>query len=388
MLDLSGKIRIADTTLRDGEQAPGVVFPLREKVKIAALLDELGVDEAEIGSPALSSREVREIKTILAQGFRFASSCWCRADRSDLMAALKTGVDIVNISFPVSDIILGAMEHDRDWLLHRLDDILDFADRTFPAYSVGLQDVGRADAGFLFKVLLRIGAGRAFRVRLADTVGILNPMSVSSLLRRIRPVRPSLKLEFHAHNDLGMAVANTVAAAASGADYLSVTVNGLGERAGNCPLEELLFALKFSLKKRFLWDSAVLLRLCRLVSELSDRAVPADKPVTGSMVVCHESGTHVRCLIKNPVAYLPFAPTELDGRKHEFVIGKHSGLAAVNAFFHLRGIDFDAATGRDLLKRIKISASRRKRSLTETELMQLYRRCVDAAGVIKTSDGK
>jgi len=381
MLDLSGKLKFADTTLRDGEQAPGVVFRLRDKLRLAELLDEVGVDEAEIGTPALSRREVRECRILAGHRFRFATSVWCRAHRDDIAAALKCGADIVNISFPVSDILLRAMGRDRVELMFLLDEILNLADRECPRFSIGLQDAGRASSRFLTTVLRRIASSRAFRVRVADTVGILNPITAALLVKRLKALSSGKELEFHGHNDLGMALANTVSAAQAGADYLSVTVNGLGERTGNCPLEGLLFALKYSLRRNLQWNRDALMTLCRTVAERSGRPIPPMQPVTGVMATRHESGIHVRCLLRDPLAYLPYPPVELGGRKNEFVLGKHSGVAAVTAFFQGRHIELTPAAARKLLRRIKMAAEQRRRTLSEAEVLELYYHhtgCVEA----------
>ena len=215
MSNATGKFKIADTTLRDGEQAPGVVFRLRDKLRIAEMLELLGVAELELGSPAMSSREVRECRILAGHGFHFDTAVWCRANRNDIATALKCNAGIVNISFPVSDILLQAMGHDRIYLMFLLDEILTIADRECPRYSIGLQDAGRASLQFLATVVRRINASRAFRLRLADTVGILNPMSTAALVKRLKNSAPGLLLEFHGHNDLGMAVANTISAGAA-----------------------------------------------------------------------------------------------------------------------------------------------------------------------------
>ncbi len=372
MIDPTGKIRISDTTLRDGEQTPGVVFTLRDKLRIAELLNALGIDEVEAGTPAISPRESREIRFLSGQRFPFALSVWCRAVKADILGALKTGAGIVNISFPLSDILLQAMNHDRDYLFRLLDEILLFADKECPCYSVGLQDSGRADPRLLDRVVERIAASRAFRVRLADTVGILNPMDTARLVRRAKRRAPRVAVEFHAHNDLGMATANTVAAAAAGADYLSVTVNGIGERAGNCPLEELLFALKYSLRRRLVWNNALLLPLSQLISHLTSRPVSPDKPVTGTMVARHESGIHVNCLLRDPLSYMPYPPEAWDGKHHEFVLGKHSGASAVVNYYTGHGLPVTPQEAQILLKKIKRQAVHLKRALTDDELLKLY----------------
>ncbi len=372
MFDPTGKLKFSDTTLRDGEQAPGVVFSLADKLRIASALDNVGVDEAEIGSPSMGAEELGGLRVLAAQGFRMRLSCWCRALEEDIYYAAKAGIGIVNISLPVSDFLLGSMDRCRDWVLHHLDSVLPFAARSGCAFSVGLQDAGRADPAFLEKVVRMIASTDAFRVRVSDTVGILNPFTTAALITQVRSAAPKLGVSFHAHNDLGMAVANALAAARTGADTLDCTVNGLGERAGNCPLEELLFALKYSAGLPLSWEPDKLTALCSLTAEASGRPVPLAKPVTGAMALRHESGIHVRSLLKDPLSYAAYPPSAVGFDDHAYALGKHSGAAGVKAFFAAHGITpaFDAV--RSLTEAVRQESRRLKRELAEHEVLELY----------------
>lgn len=367
MIDSTGKIRFADTTLRDGEQSPGVVFSLRDKLLIAEKLDALGVDEIEAGTPALGGRESRELRFLSGRNFKCAISVWTRAIINDIAEALKTGAGIVNISFPVSDILLNAMKRDRDFLLRHFDAILDFADAECPRYSIGFQDASRADPGLLTRLAIRAANSKTFRIRLADTVGILNPDSVATLVGHVSSHIPGIALEFHGHNDLGMATANTLAAAKAGVSYLSVTVGGIGERAGNCPLEELLYALKFSAAIPLEWNDPLLIELARTVAKLSRRNIPPHKPVTGSATAIHESGIHVNCLLRDPNAYMPYPH-----RDSSFVLGKHSGTSSVVNHFSRMDIQLDTRLATALLRQIKIITSRKGHPPDNDELIAIY----------------
>lgn len=372
MFDTTGKLKFSDTTLRDGEQAPGVVFSLADKLRIAAALDGLGVDEAEVGSAALGAEELGGLHVLAEQGFKMRLSCWCRALEEDVYYAVKAGIGTVNVSFPVSDILLGSMDRCRDWVFHHLDTVLPFAAQTGCMFSVGLQDAGRADPAFLEQVVRRISVSGAFRVRVSDTVGILNPFATIRLISQVKAIAPNLDVSFHAHNDLGMAVANTLAAAQAGADTLDCTVNGLGERAGNCPLEEVLFALKFSASLPLAWDHARLAALCSLTAEASGRPVPFSKPVTGSMALRHESGIHVRSLLKDPLSYAAYPPSAIAREDHAYALGKHSGAAGVKAFFASHGIPLAFDEVRRLTDSVRQEARRLKRGLDEHEVLELY----------------
>jgi homocitrate synthase NifV len=372
MLDTTSKLRFSDTTLRDGEQAPGVVFSLADKLRIAAALDRLGIDEAEVGSAAMGREELGGLRVLAAQGYAMRLSCWCRALEEDIHYAAKAGISTVNISFPVSDILLGSMDRCRDWVLHHLDSVLPFAAHAGCAFSVGLQDAGRADPAFLERVVRVIADTGAFRVRVSDTVGILNPFTTVALITRVKSAAPKLDVSFHAHNDLGMAVANTLAAAQAGAETLDCTVNGLGERAGNTPLEELLFALKYSAAQPLEWDAERLTALCRLAAEASGRPVPLAKPVTGAMALRHESGIHVRSLLKDPLSYAAYPPAAAGLPDHTFALGKHSGAAGVKAFFAEHGIHPSFAEVKRLTEAVRQESRRLKRDLDEHEVLELY----------------
>jgi homocitrate synthase NifV len=235
-----------------------------------------------------------------------------------------------------------------------------------------LQDAGRADPAFIERVVRVIAASGAFRVRVSDTVGALNPFSTAALISCVRAVAPSLSISFHAHNDLGMAVANTLAAAQAGADTLDCTVNGLGERAGNCPLEEALFALKFSAGLPLEWLPDRLSTLCALTSEASGRPVPLAKPVTGAMALRHESGIHVRSLLKDPLSYAAYPPSAVGLAGHAFALGKHSGAAGVKEFFATHGIQLPFDEVRRLTESVRQESRRLKRDLDEHEVLELY----------------
>ena len=379
MIDATNKLSFSDTTLRDGEQAPGVVFSLADKLRIAAALDALGVDEAEVGSAAMGAEELAGLRVLASQGYRMRLSCWCRALEEDVYYAVKAGIGTVNVSFPVSDILLASMDRCRDWVLHHLDSVLGFAAQTGCRYSVGLQDAGRADPAFLDRVVRRAAELRAFRVRISDTVGILNPFTTAALIARVKAAAPGLGVSFHAHNDLGMAVANTLAAAQAGADTLDCTVNGLGERAGNCPLEELLFALAYSAGVPLAWSPEKLMALCELTAEASGRPVPLAKPVTGAMALRHESGIHVRSLLKDPLAYAAYPPSAIGRTDHAFALGKHSGAAGVKAFFAAHGIVLRFDEVRRLTEAVRQEARRLKRDLDEHEVLELHRPVFEAS---------
>ena len=271
---------IIDTTLRDGEQAPGVVFSSAEKIDIASLLADAGVDELEIGYPAISSDERSTIRTIVTQKLPLRLTSWARAKWQDIEEACLCGTEAVHISFPLSRLYLQLMERDYAWVEEQLQELIPRAKHYFDYVSVGAQDATRAEPELLKRFILDAEACGADRVRIADTVGVATPSSIIGLVGRLKSASHTA-LEFHAHNDLGMATANAFTALEAGCEAVSVSVTGLGERAGNAALEELAIALKLSGKYATGIDTRKLSQLCRVVSKAAGRIIENQKPVVG-----------------------------------------------------------------------------------------------------------
>jgi len=365
-----GEACLIDTTLRDGEQAPGVVFSLEDKIEIARRLDEIGIPELEIGTPAIGRNEQNDIRCLLSQGFLFKSTCWARAAKVDLNAALDCGTKRVNLSFPVSDIQLKAIGKSRDWVINSLPEIMQFATDSFEFVAVGAQDASRADIHFLKEYISAVNYYGAKRVRIADTVGIMNPFSVKNLFKDLSGTFPEVELEFHGHNDLGMATANHATALTTGASSVSLTVNGLGERAGNGALEEVIFALKYSYGINLGLYGKLLNKLSSYVEKVSGRKQCISKPITGKMTFSHESGIHCRSLKENVLSYQPFNPGEI-GKETVFIIGKHSGFGGISAFLEKRNIFLTKSETTDLIAKIKSLSTQLKRNLYSNEIYSL-----------------
>lgn len=366
---------IIDTTLRDGEQAPGVVFSLREKIEIASILDAAGVPEVELGTPVISESDVSHIKTLVSEGFGFRTACWCRAVERDIAEAAKTGVDQINISFPVSDVLLNVMGKDLRWLETEMNRLMKLAHQMFKYVSVGAQDASRTDLQRLkwFTAMVRDLDGD--RVRFADTVGIMYPTKVMEWFNRFTKEFPDIEFEFHGHNDLGMATANTLTALVSGCHCASVTVNGLGERAGNAPLEEVVAALKTACQMDCNINLKKLVQLSDLVAAASGRPLHPAKPVSGEMAFCHESGIHCAALEKDPLAYQPFHPEEA-GRHKRFVPGRHSGKAALKEILSSAGIRLEKRKFNYLISSVKEKSLSEKRALSKEEVIGMATRII------------
>jgi homocitrate synthase NifV len=368
----SKPFHLVDTTLRDGMQAPGVAFSRRERVKIATALDEFGIDEIEAGVPAMGRFEIGDIKAIVKLGLRCRVTVWCRAVAEDIRLASICGADSVHISFPLSKILLTSMKKNEAWLLSACETLVPLAAGKFRFVSVGGQDVMRADPELVRTFGCTASRSGAHRLRIADTVGIATPPVVADFVRFLS-VKGCPPLEFHAHNDLGMATANAFTALASGAFAASVTVNGLGERAGNAALEELAMALVLShFKGAEGYNLMALPKLCALVAAASGRPNCRNKPVVGDGIFEHESGIHVHGLMKNPEAYQPFLPQKIGRKSFSVRIGYHSGGASIGQSLAAAGIRATREQSAFLTDRVRAFARQHKRVLTDAELRQIW----------------
>ncbi|HOV15074.1 MAG TPA: hypothetical protein PK771_12370, partial [Spirochaetota bacterium] len=314
----NNKIWIVDKTLRDGEQAAKVVFSCEEKIAIAKMLSETGVHEIEVGTPAIGSFEVDNIKSIARLNLDSRLTAWCRANKKDIDMALESNADIVHISFPASKLHIASLDTNEEQLLENLEVLITYAKNHFEFVSIGFQDVGRSSQNLLMRFIdAAVGFG-ANRVRLADTVGILNPSKTFQLISNIKSTFRDIIIDFHGHNDLGMATANALSAYEAGANCLSVTVNGLGERAGNTPLEEIVMALKYSLGIECDIKTENFTKLSKMVSEYSGIVVAPNKPVVGRNIFRHESGIHCKGMLFDRNSYELFHPEDVGGKEEDF----------------------------------------------------------------------
>ncbi|MCK4731090.1 MAG: homocitrate synthase [Methanophagales archaeon] len=368
---MNSNISIVDTTLRDGEQSPGVVFSTGEKVHVAEILDEIGVHQIEAGIPVMGGSEKEAVKAIVDMGLGASIITWNRAVVADIDSSLDCGVDAVAISMPVSDIhIKHKLGRDREWVLESMRNAVSYAKDHGVYVCVSGEDASRANQDFVVEFSNAARDAGADRFRYCDTLGILEPFDTSLRIRRLMELA-DIDVEVHTHNDFGMATANALAGIRAGASHVSVTVNGLGERAGNAPLEEVVMALKHIEGIDLGVDTACFRKLSEYVANASSRAIPVSKPIVGSSIFAHESGIHADGVIKNPVTYEPFSPGDV-GLERKILIGKHSGSHAIRHAFEKLGVNLTKKESRSILGRVRIAAENKKKSLSDDELISIY----------------
>ncbi|MDD5406608.1 MAG: homocitrate synthase [Sulfurovaceae bacterium] len=364
-------IRINDTTLRDGEQAPFVAFNTNEKIKIAKLLYEAGADELEVGIPAMGKKEVQDIKEIIALNLPIPIMSWNRAVLEDLEASLSCGVNAVDLSIPVSDLLIDIKyKGNKTKLLSSLEQTIKLAKQEGLFVCIGGEDASRANEAFLKEILsLGVEFG-ADRFRYCDTIGILTPMKTYHAISTLASW-DLLPIEMHTHNDFGMATANAIAGIEAGAISANTTVIGLGERAGNASFEQVLMSLVHQFGDSRTMQAQKLQELVICVSKAANKPIDANLPIVGEHIFAHESGIHVNGMIKNSNAYEPFCPEEV-GLHRDFPIGKHSGTSTL--WYHLKsiGISADRSTLFRMLPKIREIVTGRKKVLNLFELKELY----------------
>jgi len=364
-------IKLDDTTLRDGEQTAGVVFANREKVRIAKLLDEIGVHQIEAGIAAMGGDERDTIEEIAHLGLKASILGWNRANVSEIEMSIDAGVDAVAISLATSDIHIETKLHkDRKWVLDTVREAVAFAKSHDVYVSVNAEDASRTSMGFLKEYARAAEAEGADRIRFCDTIGIMEPFRIYKVIKELKECC-GLDVEMHTHNDFGMAVANAIAGIHAGANWVNVTVAGLGERAGNAALEEVVMALKYTEKIELDVDTTRFREIGEYVMGAAGRRIPVWKSVIGTNMFAHESGIHADGVIKNPKTYEIFGPDEV-GLERQIVVGKHSGSRSIEMKFAEYGIELTKEQATEMLPMVRDMAVELKRSLFDKELLYIY----------------
>ena len=371
-MNRNNTIIIDDTTLRDGEQTAGVVFSKRDKLAIARILDSIGVQEIECGIPAMGREEREGVKALVDLGLNARLITWNRALLPDIQSSIDCGITAVDISLSVSDIMIEKkLRKSRDWVMEQLKTALGFAKSKGLYVSVGGEDASRANLPFLaelMQITLDMGGDR---FRFCDTLGILDPFTMYDKVHSLCRAVPDLPIEVHTHNDLGMATANTIAGIRAGATFANTTVNGLGERAGNAALEEVVMGLKHASGIDTGIDTHRFRELSLFVSKASHRTLPAWKAVVGESVFAHESGLHTDGVLKHPGNYEGFDPAEV-GLCRKIVVGKHSGSSGLIERYKDMGIAVSRLEAIHLMEKVRAIAQQTRRPLNNKQLIKLY----------------
>ncbi|MBO9369750.1 MAG: homocitrate synthase [Chloroflexi bacterium] len=366
-------VYIDDTTLRDGEQTAGVVFANEEKIHIARLLAMLGVHQIEVGIPAMGGDEKEAIKAIVRLELPTSILAWNRAVVDDVRHSLDCGVDAVALSISVSDIhIQHKLRSTRQQVLDAVQRSTEFAKRHSLYVSVNAEDASRADPEFLLEFARAAKEAGADRLRYCDTVGVLDPVETYKRVKLLVD-EAGLPVEMHTHNDFGMAVANALAGLKAGATYVNTTVNGLGERAGNASLEELVMALQYCEGIRLGFRTSLMRELSEYVALASGRPLPPSKPVVGSNLFIYESEGRASGVVRDPATYEVFLPGEV-GLSRRFNVGKYSGPSVVAQKLREYGFHPTEAELRQLVPMLRSRAIALKRSLFDQEVVEEYRR--------------
>lgn len=363
---------INDTTLRDGEQAPYVAFNTGEKLAIARGLVACGADELEIGIPAMGAREQEDIKELMGLGLDARMMTWNRAKMSDLEASLACGAKAVDLSIPVSDLLIDVkFGGKKTKMLRQLEAVVAAAKNEGLYVCIGAEDSSRGSLEFITEVMELGHALGADRFRYCDTVGILTPTQTHETIKTLVSL-DLLPIEMHTHNDFGLANANALSGLDAGAVSVNTTVIGLGERAGNASFEQISMALKHLYGEARFIDAIQMRSLITIVAEAAGMTVAPNAPIIGDRLFAHESGIHADGMMKNGRAYEPFDAEEV-GCHREFPIGKHSGTGTI--LYHLKalGISAEKHSLRSLLPRIREIVTSRKQVLDDSELVSLYK---------------
>ncbi len=361
-------IEICDVTLRDGEQMPGVVFRPDEKLDVAIRLDEIGIEIIEAGFPVVSATEKSAVKNIANFGLNAKISVLSRSVKRDVDVALDCNVDMVGIFIAISDLHLTHKIHmSCGEAISCALDTVEYAKDHGLIVRFSAEDATRTDFQMLKSLYKTAEEHGADYVSIADTVGILNPRTTYYMVSEIAKT-VKIPICMHCHDDLGMAQANTLAAAEAGAKQLHTTVNGIGERSGNASLEELLVTLRvlYGLDR---YDTTRLTSLSRIVQSYSGVIMPNNKAVVGENAFAHESGIHVAAVLEEPRTYELYSP-EMVGGNRKIIIGKHTGAKALKYITKKMGYELERDEICLLAEKVK-RYSEFKRPVTCDELREL-----------------
>ena len=366
------KVRIFDTTLRDGEQTPGVSLSPEKKLNIAKKLDKLGIDAIETGFPVISDGEREAVKMITSANLKAELCGLARTNKKDIDAAIDCGLNYIHTFIATSDIHLEyKLKMTRDEALSKAIEAVEYGKTRGLQVEFSAEDATRTDREFLKKVFGEVAKAGADRIDIPDTVGYSTPQYIAEITKDAIDAT-KLPISVHCHNDFGLAVANAISGIQAGAQCAHVTINGIGERAGNASLEEFVMALN-SLQFEQKWETNINTKLLyetsRYVSKLVGITVQPNKAIVGENAFGHESGIHTHGVLSNPLTYEPISP-EVVGRTRWLQVGKHAGIHGMNAMLKEYGVEPNDEQTKQILDQVKNIGDQGKQ-VTEVELLSI-----------------
>jgi len=372
-------IRIFDTTLRDGEQTPGVSLAVEEKLQIAHQLDRLGVDVIEAGSPMSSEGEKRAVREIAKAGLRAEICGLARTVREDINAAIECDVNTVHTFISTSNVQMKyAVGLTPEQVLSAAVDSVEYIKDHGLICEFSPMDATRSEIGFLKRICKAAEEAGADRINIPDTVGVMAPISMRKLIEDIKTVVRA-PISVHCHDDFGMAVANSLAGVEAGVTQVHATVNGLGERAGNAALEEVVMSLHLIYKRKTGVNTRLLYSTSQLVSRLTGIPIQPNRAIVGENAFAHASGIHTRGVTVVPLTFEPIKP-ELVGRRRRLVAGKLAGTRGVKVELEEAGVHPNEEQLKEVVRRVKELGDKGK-TVTDADLIAIA--CAVMGEVIK-----
>ncbi len=365
------KVSVFDTTLRDGEQMPGVSLPLKFKIQIAKQLDKLGVDVIEAGFPSASKGEFEAVKEIAKLGLNAKICGLARVVREDIDAAIGAEVDMVHIFVPTSKIqVEHTIKKSREEIIEIAVECVEYIKSHGLLCMFSAMDATRTEIDYLKKIYKAVEDARVDIINVPDTVGVATPFKFHEMIKELRE-HLDVPIDVHCHNDFGLAVANTYAAVLAGADEVQVTVNGIGERAGNADLAQVVMILhaienvKTNIRTEFLFETS------KLVERLTGVRMPPNTPIVGENAFSHESGIHAHGVLKEASTFEPGVITpEMVGHRRRIVIGKHAGRHQIKKILEDAGYVVDDEALNKIFEKVKEIGDKGKR-VTDRDLFTI-----------------
>lgn len=359
-------VEILDTTLREGEQTPGVTFSINEKIEIANLLDRFGVNIIEAGHPSVSKDVFAGIKELARQGYDAEILAHTRAIKEDIDLALSCDVDWIGIFLCMDENRLTKQFNiNLDEAVKKVTRCVEYAKDNGLKVRFTPEDTIRTDFSSIKKIIKSIEQVDVDRISIADTVGISTPFYMYNFVKKIKSTT-NIKLNVHCHNDLGLATANSLAAFEAGVSMIDVSVNGLGERVGIAPLSEVCMILKHLYDVQNDWKLDMIPKISKKVEDFSGLKLTKNSPIVGENAFKHKAGLHVTAVLKDPIFYEPF-PAELVGRKREFTLDKMAGKQSVRKKIENLGLSGCKDEG----KILEYAKSKDKGEVSDNEIFQI-----------------